>query len=235
MRIQNSKWCACVLLVTAISWLSLAAQPAVKGELLLQEDFQSHAVYTKERLEVKPGWQVRVAHGIWTRSAEGVQSTWEKGHSPVLVYEGNFGNCIIEVDFRYQAEAGHWAACRVSATNPELFPRAYAASVWANVDFKSRGRGLVLENDIWSGPIARVAYKKVEYAPDTWHTLRLELIGNKGVAECNGVRISGSHDKFGLPKTTIWLGTGQSSHELRNLRVYAARRDATSHTANSSP
>lgn len=201
----------------------LRGQGAAPRELILQEDFSRHAVYTKEPLPLQPGWSARVAHGTWTRTAEGVQSTWEKGHSPVLVLEGEFGDCIIEVDFRYRAEPGKWAACRVSATNPILFPRGYAASAWANVDFKSRGRGLVLENDVWSGPIARVAYKKAEFAPDVWHTLQLRLIGRKGSAACNGVRVSGSHDRFDLPKTTIWLGTGQSPHELRNLRVYAVR------------
>lgn len=201
----------------------LSAASATKGDLLLQEDFQRHAVYTKERLPLQAGWQVRVAHGTWTRTAEGVQSMWEKGHSPVLVLEGEFGDCIVEVDFRFRAEPGKWAACRVSATNPALFPRGYAASAWANVDFKSRGRGLVLENDVWDGPIARTGYRKAEFPADTWHTLRLQLVGNRGAVECNGVRITGTHERFGLPKTTIWLGTGQSPHELRNLRIYAAR------------
>lgn len=212
-------------LLAALCALSLAAraQPAQKGELLLEEDFRQHAVYTKERLPVKPGWSVRVAHGIWQRSEAGVQSTWEKGHSPVLVYEGSFGDVIIEVDFRYRAEPGKWAACRVSATNPELYPRAYAVSVWANVDFKSRGRGFLIENDVWGGHITRAGYKKADYEPDTWYTLRLEVVGNKAAAECNGIRVTGTHDKFGIPKTSLWLATGMSPHELRNLRVYAAK------------
>lgn len=215
---------ACLL---ALSTLILGgrAQPAQKGELLLEENFRQHAVFTKERLPVKPGWEVRVAHGIWQRSESGVQSTWEKGHSPVLVYEGAFGDVIIEVDFRYRAEPGKWAACRVSATNPQLYPRAYAVSVWANVDFKSRGRGFLIENDVWDGHITRAGYKKADYEPDTWYTLRLAVVGNKAVAECNGISVSGTHDKFGIPKTSIWLATGMSPHELRNLRVYAARPD----------
>ncbi len=200
-------------------------QVARRGALLLQEDFQRHATYTKERLPVQPGWQVRVAHGLWARTPDGVRSTWETGHSPVLVYEGEFKDVIIEVDFRFQAVPGQWAACRVSATNPVLFPRGYAASVWANVDFKSRGRGFLIENDVWDGPITRVAYKKADYVPDTWYTLRLELVGNQAVAECNGIRATGTHDTFGMPKTTIWLATGQSPHDLRNLRVYAAERN----------
>lgn len=224
MRIRFFAGCLLAGFLTTGWGLPLVGAPgAVRGELLLEENFQQHAVYTKERLPVKEGWQVRVAHGIWQRTAEGVRSIWEQGHSPVLVYEGAFGDVIIEVDFRYRAEPDKWAACRVSATNPTTYPRAYAASVWANVDFRSRARGLLIENDVWSGPITRVAYGNALFAPDVWHTVRLELTGNQAVAECNGVRITGTHDKFGIPKTTIWLGTGQSPHELRNLRVYAAR------------
>jgi len=198
------------------------AQLAEKGPLLLEENFQRHAAYTKDKLPLKDGWEVRVAHGIWKRTAEGVQSTWEVGHSPVLVLEGAFGDVIVELEFRYRAEKNKWAACRISATNPTLFPRGYALSTWANVDFKSRGRGFLLENDIWDGPITRVSYAKADFASDTWHTLRLESIGNTALASCNGVTIHGTHEKYGLPKTSLWLATGMSPHELRNLRVYAA-------------
>jgi hypothetical protein len=211
------------LLACSSLTLGASAQIAEKGALLLHEDFRQHAVFTKERLPVAPGWEVRVAHGIWQRSESGVQSTWETGHSPVLVYEGSFGDVIIEVDFRYRAEPGKWAACRISATNPELFPRAYAVSVWANVDFKSRGRGFLIENDVWGGHITRAGYRKADYEPDTWYTVRLEVVGNRASAECNGIRVTGTHDKFGIPKTSIWLATGMSLHELRNLRVYAAQ------------
>lgn len=203
---------------------STFAQLAEKGPLLLEENFQRHATYTKEKLPLQSGWTVRVAHGQWTRSTDGVQSTWETGHSPVLVLEGEFGDVIVEVEFRYRAEPGKWAACRVSPTNQVLNPRAYAASVWANVDFKSRAIGLVLEHDEWSpGHITQVSRKLAEFAPDTWHTLRLELIGDRALASCGGVTVHGAHEKFALPKTSLWLGTGQSPHELRRLRVYAAR------------
>jgi hypothetical protein len=196
---------------------------AANGELILAEDFQRHAVYTKERLPLADGWTVRVAHGSWERTAEGVKSTWASGHSPVLVIEGMFGDAVIEVDFRYTEQPGRWAACRVSATNPQLYPRAYAASVWANVSFKSRGRGFLVENDEWDGHITRVAYKKAEFAPAQWHTLRFTLLGQKAQAECAGIRATGTHERFAMAKTSVWLGTGQSEHELRRLRIYRAR------------
>lgn len=201
-----------------------AAQLAEKGALLLETDFQAHARYTKEPLPLAPGWRVRVAHGEWERSADGVRSLWTAGHNPTLVVEGAFGDVIIEVDFRYRAEPGKWAACRLSAANRELHPRAYAVSSWANADFKSRARGLVLEHDFWDGPITRVAYAPAEFAPDQWHTLRLAIVGDYAAAACGSARAQGAYEAFSLPKTAIWLGTGQSPHELRRLRVYTAKR-----------
>jgi hypothetical protein len=192
---------------------------AEKGRLLLQENFQRYAEYTKASQPVSEGWSVRVAHGIWRRTDEGVQSTWESGHSPVLIFEGTFGDAIIEVDFRYTPEPGRWAACRVSAANPQLDPRAYATSVWANVDFKSRGRGFVLENDVWGGYITRLGYAKAWFYPDNWYTLTMQLTGNEVVATCNGRTAKGSHETFGIPKSSLWIGTGESSHELLRLRI----------------
>lgn len=209
--------------VTLIGWfLASSLFAAEKGALLLREDFQRLAAYTKESQPLAAGWSVRVAHGAWERTPEGVKSHWEKGHNPVLVVEGNFGDVIIEVDYRHEEEPGKWAAYRLCAANRALDPRAYAISIWANASFDSRARGLVMENDQWDGPITQVGYARAKFAPGTWSTLRLEIVGDRATAEINGIRISGEHTKFGLAKTSIWLGTGQSAHEIRDLRVYAA-------------
>ncbi len=207
--------------------LTARAQMALKGELLLAEDFRTHAEFTKEKVPLKEGWTARVAHGTWKRSAEGVEVTWVAGHQPVLLVEGDFGDAIIELEFRYRAEPDYrWAACRISPTNQALNPRAYAASLWANVDYKSRAVGLVLEHDEWSpGHITQVNRKMTEFQPDTWHLLRMELIGDKVLATGGGSTVYGTYDKFALPKTSVWLATGLSRHELRRLRIYAARPD----------
>lgn len=200
-----------------------AAQMAVKGELLLEENFQHYETYTKDPQPVKPGWRVRNSHPDWKRSDDGVQSVWHEGHMPVLVYEGEFRDAIIEVEFKFHREDGKWVACRVSAANAQLNPRAYATSVWANLDNPARPLGMVLEHDEWKpGVITTVDHQPAKFDPDTWYLLRLEMIGDKVLATCNGVTVYGTHEKFGLPKTSIVLGTGLSPHTLRNLRVYSA-------------
>jgi hypothetical protein len=202
---------------------TLHAQLAIKGELLLEENFQQHEKYTKQPVALKPGWQALAGHAQWERTPDGVRSVFKEGHMPVLKVEGEFGDAVIEIDFRYTAEPGRWAGCRVSPTNPVLHPRAYAASVWANQDNDARARGLILEHDAWKpGFITQVDRKAAKFEPGTWYTLRMELVGNAVLASCNGVEVTGSYEKFGLPKTSISLGVGTCPHELRNLRIYAA-------------
>ena len=207
-----------------VSAPSLRAQMAVKGKLLLEEKFQRYEQYAKDAHPAVEGWSVRANHAEWQRSTEGVQSIWKTGHMPVLTYEGSFGDAVIELDFKFHAEPGKWAACRVSVTNPKLNPQAYAVSVWANQDNDGRARGLVLEHDEWKpGHITQVDRARLQLEPEKWYTLRLEIIGDRALATCNGITVYGIHEKFGLqPKTSISLGVGTCPHELRNFRVYAA-------------
>jgi hypothetical protein len=82
---------------------------------------------------------------------------------------------------------------------------------------------MVLEHDEWKpGEITTVDTLMATFDPGKWYTLRLELVGNEAMATCNGVAVYGTHEKFGIPKNSIYLGTGTSKHELRNFRVYEA-------------
>jgi hypothetical protein len=213
-------------LVSLVGATSLRAQMAVKGQLLLEEKFLRYEQYAKDAQPAAEGWTVRANHAAWKRTPDGVTSVWQTGHMPVLTYEGSFGDAVIEVDFKFHAEPGKWAACRISATNPKLNPRAYAASVWARASLDNSGRplGMVLEHDEWKpGVITTVDTRPAAFEPDKWYTLRMELIGDRVLATCNGVSVYGPHEKFGVqPKTSISLGVGTCPHELRNFRVYAA-------------
>ncbi|QEK53160.1 DUF1080 domain-containing protein [Pedobacter aquae] len=198
---------------------------AKKGKLLFKDDFNNGMVYSKEYQQVADGWRVRANHAKWKQENNSVKSIFESGHMPVLTYEGNFKDAIIELEFKFFAQEGKWSACRISATNPQLNPRAYAASVWANANNTGRALGMVLEHDEWKpGVITTVMNKPATFEPGKWYTLRLELIGNVVRATCNGVTVIGTHEKFGIPKNSISLGVGTSPHELRKFRVYEASK-----------
>lgn len=204
---------------------ALALGQSPPGRLLLADDFDQPRTYTKEFQPVGNGWRVRAWQADWEGSADGLRSRWTEGHMPVLAYEGSFGDVTIELEFRYRREAGRKALCRVSAMNPALHPRAYCVSVWANHDSGERALGMVLEHDAWKpGFITTVDRKAAAFAPDTWHALRLTVVGEEATATGGGVTVTGRYPQFALPKTVLAIGTGVSPHEIRRLRVYEAKR-----------
>jgi hypothetical protein len=185
------------------------------------------ATYNKESQPAQPGWRARTMHQEWARTPEGgIASKWTSGHMPVLALEGSFQDFIAEFEFRYQKIDGQKAVCRVSALNPTLDPRAYAVSAWANADSAERPLGVVLERDVWKpGTITTVAREPATFVSGKWYAMRLEVVGDRALASCNGVTVSGQHEKFALPKTILAIGTGHCPHEIRSLRVYEATRN----------
>ena len=217
-------------LVIALAAANAHAQMATKGKLLFSDDFKTRTNYTSQPQRVADGWTVKIAHSNWKKTSDGVQSVWRGGHMPVLEFdcEQPFSNVVIEVDFRFHRDAGtnsanNGAACRISPTNFKLNPSAYAASIWANQDSKDRQPGMVLEHDEWRrNGITTVDHKPLTLKPDKWYRVRMELIGNAVLANCNGVTVYGTFEKFGLPKTSVPLGSGYCLHDFRRFRIYSA-------------
>ena len=215
-------------LAIAATAVDAQAQMALKGKLLFQDDFKTPADYKSTPQPLGDGWSVQIAHADWKRTNGGVQSLFKSGHMPVLQFNCDhvFSNVVIEVDFRFHKEPGtnKGAACRISPTNPALNRNAYSASVWANQDSKDRAPGMVLEHDEWKpGGIITVDHKAVELKSGKWYRVRMELIGNAALANCNGVTVYGTEEHFGLPKTTVALGAGYCVHDFRRFRIYEAR------------
>ena len=222
MKLITVRILLCVALCATFS-LAARAQVALKGKLLLAEDFKSLAEYNRESQPVQEGWRVKVWHGAWTRTEEGLKSTWVSGHNPVIVYEGKTQDVIIELEFRFQEEPGKNAYCRIGPMARELDPKAYTVSMWANANSKARPPGVVLEHEEWrTQGYTSVSTKIATLAPNVWHTMRLEVLGDYAMATCGGVTAQGAYSKFALPKPMIAIGVGHATHELRALRIYEA-------------
>ncbi len=233
MNMKRSKGIAVQLasaIAIAVSSADAHAQMALKGKLLFQDDFKTLSNYTSQPQPVADGWTVKIAHSNWRKTSDGVQSVWRGGHMPVLEFDCQqpFSNVVIEVDFRFHRDAGatnthNGAACRISPTNFKLNPNAYAASIWANQDSMDRPPGMVLEHDEWrQNGITTLDHKPLALKPDKWYHVRMELIGNSVLANCNGVTVYGTYEKFGLPKTSVPLGSGYCVHDFRHFRIYEA-------------
>ena len=208
-------------------------QMAVKGKILLDENFQKYAEYSKdetphwtdfnvESYVLNDAWKVKAWHGIWKRNAEGVQSTWISGHGPVLAFEGDFRDVVIEYDFRYHKEEGKKMVCRIMVINFDIYPDAYAGAAWANANSPERDLGIVLENDLWAKGITKIANQMCSFNENQWYTMRFEIIGNKALVNCNGITLYGTSVKFDIPKKMIALGTSDCPCDIRNFKVYEA-------------
>lgn len=202
-----------------------SGQLAIKGKLLLEDDFKHHAEYTREFQHLKDGWKVKAWHASFKHTAEGLESVWETGHNPVIAYECSLQNVVVEVDFRFLKNGvpENNAYCRVNFTNKELDPKAYLLSTWMNASVKSRPAGVNLEYEKWEpGGNTEVSSKPGKFEPDTWYTVRLDVIGDSAQVSCNGIIAAGRHPKFNLPKTQLVIGVGKSPHQIRRVRVYEA-------------
>ncbi|MCX6143064.1 MAG: DUF1080 domain-containing protein [Ignavibacteriales bacterium] len=197
---------------------------ALNGRILLKDDFNTLKELTKEFQPLSDGWKVKVWHSGFKQGTEGLESVWESGHNPVIVYEGSFKDVVVEVDFRFRKEQdpARNAFCRINPLSRQLDPGAYCISTWANINAAGRTRGLVLEYDLWNAGPTGVAAQLGTFEPDTWYTMRLEVIGEDAMVSCNGMVVTGNYRTFGLQKNWLAIGVGKGTHELRRLRVYEA-------------
>lgn len=203
-----------------------STQMAIKGKVLFEDDFKYPVDYTKGKITpIQEGWSFKVWHAIWKPTPEGIQSNWEAGHNPVIGYDCDVQNVVVEIDFRFQKDTvpARNGYLRVNFTNKELDPRAYCVAGWANANSTARIQGVILEHEEWrSQGYIGVAEKIAKFQPDTWYTMRVEVLGDSVQVTCNGVSVAGRYEKFGLRKKQLVIGVGKCNHELRKLRVYEA-------------
>ena len=152
---------------------------------------------------------------------------------PVLEFdcEQPFTNVVIEVDFRFHRGPGR-----------EQHEQRRGVSHFAD-EFQVESRrlrrlhlgepGQRTASPAWSsnttngGGTASPPWTTNHSAskPDKWYRVRMELIGNAVLAHCNGVTVYGTFEKFGMPKTSVPLGSGYCVHDFRRFRIYGAKPD----------
>lgn len=63
-------------------------------------------------------------------------------------------------------------------------------------------------------------HKPTTFNSFKWYRASMELIGKIVLASCDGITVYGSHDKFGLPKTSVAPGTRYCVRDFRRFRIY---------------
>jgi hypothetical protein len=205
-----------------------SAAPVIeKGELLLSDDFLSFPEDRKPH-DYGDGWQQKITFGEWTPLKGGgvrAVNVPEHGHGPVLTYLGPVGDVIIECEFRLPTEEGPDRHFRIFLDHPDY--RGHTIAAWANLSTVFQPLGLTLLHNPKKADKevleeVRFGPEAADLAPGKWHTMRLELVGDRARVTVGDTVVEGEYAGLDTTKNKIGLNPGKAGGELRNFRVWEA-------------
>ena len=220
-----------LLCLTAIalcaSTLGLAQPLAIKGELILSDPFQG-SLEKKTLVELKDGWQRRVSFGDWAVKEDGSVTAVnipEDGHGPVLTLIAPVKDIVIECEFQIPSSPQKDRHFRIFLDHLDYAGHTIQST--ANLSSTFRPVGLTLQHiskernaqktlikDIEFGP------KEIELKPNTWYTMRLDVVGDKAWTRVNGVTLYGRNPVLDVEKSKIGLNPGMAGGTIRNVRAW---------------
>jgi len=202
-----------------------------KGDLLLSDDFS--VARDKKGTKLSKTFNARANQGLWEKKENTYQSTWEPGvgHTPVMSYQGDFKNVIIECTFKYGSldpkVDWHTQCFRIALDNRKLYT-GHVLSAWANPNNDFIETGFLLQH------IHKTKDKKIvddilldkqplNYEADKWITVLLEVVNDEVLFQMEGQNIAYAKlDKLDVPKNLISLTLGKTWHQLQSFKVWKA-------------
>ena len=177
------------------------------------------------------GWQRRVSFGAWTLRSDGsvtAENVPVDRHGPVLVYIAPVRDLIIDCEFKIPASPKANRHFRIFLDHADYSGHAIQST--ANISSVFRPFGLTLQHisktkdaekrvikDIEFGPA------KLELNPDTWYTMRFEVVGDKAWTLVNGVSLRGQNEVIDVEKSKIGLNPGIAGGSIQNFKVWSVK------------
>ena len=206
------------------------AQPlAKKGDLILLDPFEG-SLEKKKLVDIGNGWQRRVSFGEWIVEADGtvtVVNHPEDGHGPVLTLIAPVKDIIIECEFQIPASPQKDRHFRIFLDHSDYAGHTIQST--ANVSSSFRPVGLSLQHiskkrdekktiieDIEFGP------KEIELHPNTWYTMRIDVVGDRAWTSVNGIALGGQAKVLNVEKSKIGLNPGMAGGKIRAFKAWAA-------------
>jgi len=224
-----TRWIPVFACLAPISLATAQTSPplAVAGRLLLSDDF-AKLPPPKKLHSLNSDWQQRLSFGKWTSLDEGgvrAENIPEDGHGPVLTYLAPIDDVIIECQFRLPTGDPVDRHFRIFLDHPEYRGHTIAAIANESSDFQPVGASLLhnpktdhkdVVTEVRFGPIP------VTLTPGQWHTMRLELVGDRARMSVDDVVVTGNDPALRTTKNKIGLNPGKAGGDLRNFRVWEA-------------
>jgi len=152
----------------------------------------------------------------------------EDGHGPVLTLIAPVSDIIIECEFQVPSSLQKDRHFRIFLDHPDYAGHTIQST--ANLSSVFRPVGLSLQHiskkrdaqktiikDLEFGP------KPIELNPNTWYTMRIDIVGDRAWTRVNGIELSGTNLVLDVEKSKIGLNPGMAGGKVRNFRAWAVR------------
>jgi hypothetical protein len=197
-----------IALLALLSTLASAedAALAIPGKLILDAKF-----------DTAPTAPWRAAKGKWEPNAGALKGSElpEDKHGAVLRATQELQDCIIQVEVKFAG--GRSTSLSVNAKKDHM----------ARISLTPKLITIQRDDNDHEGPDKAKIFHRVpaDLATDTWHTVRLEMVGDTLLGKVDNVMGWGSDELFTKTKAAPGVTVGGQSVEFRNFKIWEATKN----------
>ena len=198
------------LLFAALVIASMAIAPAADKPLLAV----SGKVIYENKLETAPAAPWKTAKGDWA-AANGVMRGSEKPedkHGAVTRLPNKLPDFIIEYEFKF--EGAKSTSLSINAVKDHM----------ARIMITPKSVTVQRDDNDHDGPDKAIVFARLaaDFAPGTWHKVRMEMVGDTMLGQVDDLTAWGSSDLFKQDRMTPGFTVGGQSVDFRNLKICEA-------------
>ena len=198
------------LLLTALVIASVTIVHAADRPLLA---IPGKVVY-ESKLDATPTDPWKIAKGKW-EAVDGVMRGSEKPedkHGAVTRLPSKLSDFVMEYEFKF--EGAKSTSLSINAIKGHM----------ARILITPKSVTVQRDDNDHKGPDKAVIFARlaVDFAPGTWHKVRMEMVGDTMLGQVYDLTAWGSNDLFKQDRMTPGLTVGGQSVDFRNLRINEA-------------
>ncbi|MEI7729183.1 MAG: hypothetical protein WCO56_06410 [Verrucomicrobiota bacterium] len=171
-------------------------------------------VIYENKLDAAPGAPWKSAKGQW-ELANGVWRGAEKpedNHGAVTRLPNQLADFVIEYEFKF--EGGKSTSLTINATKDHM----------ARIMITPKSVAIQKDDNDHDGPDKAVVFARflADFAPGTWHKVRMEMVGDMMLGKVDDLAAWGSSDLFKQARVAPGFTVGGQSVDFRNLVIREA-------------
>jgi hypothetical protein len=136
-------------------------------------------------------------------------------HGAVMRAAKEMGDCIIQLEVKF--DGARTTSLSVNAKKDHM----------ARISITPKSVAIQKDDNDHEGPDKAVVFHRVpaEIAPGTWHTVRMEMVGDTMLGKVDGIVGWGTDQLFTTPHCAPGVTVGGESMHFRNFQIWEATKN----------